>query len=77
MEEGYRTINFTYVDGDQLDMTYYTAVDVPVELELIEYIAYSDEQCTTVWSEIEADENGVYKDVTIYMKKNSKDGASQ
>ena len=75
MEAGYRTINITYVDGDQLDMAYYTPLNVPVELSLIEYVAYSDQGCTTAWTEIEPDENGTYKDVTIYMKKNSGDAA--
>lgn len=70
MAEGYRTITVTYVEEDELDMIYYTPVDVPVELSMVEYVAYSDQGCTTMWSEAEPDENGVYKDVTIYMKKN-------
>ncbi len=74
MEQGYRTITVTYVDGEELDMMYYTPMDVPVVLSTIEYEAYSDQGCTVVWTESEPDENGVYKDVTIYMKKNTKEG---
>ena len=74
MEQGYRTINITYVDGDQFDMSYYTPLDVPVEISTLEYDTYSDEACTIPWSEVVPDETGVYKDVTIYMKKNTKEG---
>ena len=74
MEQGYRTINITYVDGDQFDMPYYTPLDVPVEISTLEYDAYSDEACTVSWSEVAPDEAGVYMDVTIYMKKNTKEG---
>ena len=69
MEDGYRTINVIYVEGEQIDLPFYTPLDIPVELGLIEYEAYSDEACTTLWKEVEPDENGVYMDVTIYMKK--------
>lgn len=69
MEQGYRTINIVYVDGEQTGLPYYTPLDIPVELSLIEYEAYSDQECTTPWKEIQPDENGVYMDVTIYMKK--------
>lgn len=74
MEQGYRTISITYVDGDQYDMPYYTPLDIPVELSTLEYTAYSDQACTTEWSEVAPDEAGVYMDVTIYMKKNTKEG---
>lgn len=74
MEQGYRTINVTYVDGDQLDMPYYTPMNVPVEISTLEYEAYSDQACTVPWSEVAPDETGVYMDVTIYMKKNTKEG---
>lgn len=74
MEQGYRTITITYVDSDEMDMTYYTPVDIPVELSMIEYQAYSDQACTTTWSEVEPNEDGAYMDVTIYMKKNTKEG---
>lgn len=68
MEEGYRTITVTFTDGAQLDGTYYTPLNVPIEISTIEYVAYSDAGCTTPWKEVEPDEAGVYKDVTIYMK---------
>ena len=55
-------------------MMYYTPVDVPIKLSMVEYGAYSDEGCTQEWVELEVDENGVYKDVTIFMKKNTKEG---
>ncbi len=74
MEQGYRTISIIYVDGDQYDMSYYTPLDVPVEISTLEYDAYSDEACTVPWSEVAPDEAGVYMDVTIYMKKNTKEG---
>ncbi len=74
MEQGYRTITITYVDSDEMDMTYYTPLDVPVKLSMVEYQAYSDQACTTIWSEVEPNEDGVYMDVTIYMKKNTKEG---
>lgn len=74
MEQGYRTVTITYVDSDEMDMTYYTPLDVGIELSMMEYEAYSDQACTTVWVESEPDESGVYKDVTIYMKKNTKEG---
>ncbi|MBE5953467.1 MAG: hypothetical protein E7257_04845 [Lachnospiraceae bacterium] len=74
MEQGYRTISITYVDGDQFDMPYYTPLNVPVEISTLEYEAYSNEACTVPWSEVAPDEAGVYKDVTIYMKKNTKEG---
>ena len=71
MEEGYRTVSIVYVDGDQMDISYYTPQKVPVQLSTLEYVAYSDQACSAAWNEIEPDENGVYKDVTIYMKKSS------
>lgn len=74
MEQGYRTITIKYVDEETLDMMYYTPVDVPIKLSMVEYGAYSDEGCTQEWVELEVDENGVYKDVTIFMKKNTKEG---
>ncbi|MBQ8318871.1 MAG: hypothetical protein IJX85_11055 [Lachnospiraceae bacterium] len=68
MADGYRTVNVTFTDGAQLDSTYYTPLNVPIDLSTIEYVAYSDAGCTTPWKEVEPDEAGVYKDVTIYMK---------
>lgn len=68
MEAGYRTVNVTFADGAQLDSTYYTPLNVPIDISTIEYMAYSDVSCTTPWKEVEPDETGVYKDVTIYMK---------
>lgn len=70
MVDGYRTITFTYVNEDQIDMTYYTPLNVPIELSLMEYVAYSDQECTVEWALDEPGEDGVYKDVTIYLKKN-------
>ena len=67
-------VNSTYIDGYQYYMPYYKPVDVPVEISTLEYDAYSDEACTIQWSEVAPDENGVYKDVTIYMKKSTKEG---
>ncbi len=74
MEQGYRTVSVVFVDGEEIDMSYYTPLDVPVQLSMVEYEAYSDSACTSPWAELEPDENGVYKDVTIYMKKNTKEG---
>ena len=74
MEQGYRTVTITYVDSDEMDMIYYTPLNIGIQLDMVEYEAYSDQGCTTVWTESEPDENGVYKDVTIYMKKNTKEG---
>lgn len=74
MTDGYRTITVTYMDSDEMDMVYYAPVDIPVEISLMDYVAYSDAACTTVWAEAEPDENGIYKDVTIYMKEDAKEG---
>lgn len=74
MEEAYRTVTVKYVDGEELDMPYYTPVDCPIELSTVEYTAYSDQACTLEWTEVEPNEDGVYTDVTIYMKKITKEG---
>ena len=58
------------MNEDQIDMTYYTPLNVPIELSLMEYVAYSDQECTVEWALDEPGEDGVYKDVTIYLKKN-------
>lgn len=63
-----RTVTFKILEGNGLESSYMVPVSKPVQLALLEYIAYSDEACTTVWEEM-VPENGVYEDEVIYLKR--------
>lgn len=64
-----RTVTFKTMEGKGLESSYTVPVDKPVQLALLEYKAYSDEACTTSWEETAADDNGLYGDETIYLKR--------
>ncbi|MGN0390661.1 MAG: hypothetical protein ACI4L2_07585 [Wujia sp.] len=64
-----RNVTFKFPESNGLENTYIVPIDKPVQLALLEYGAYSDEACTTVWEETPADSNGFYADEVIYLKR--------
>ena len=64
-----RTVTFKFPDSNGLETSYIVPMNKPVQLGLLEYGAYSDEDCTTIWEETPADSNGFYADETIYLKR--------
>ena len=63
-----RTITIKYPESAGLEYVYEMPINLPLTLRMLEYQAYSDEACTTVWTE-EADSQGFFKDEVIYLKK--------
>ncbi len=64
-----RTVTFKFPESNGLEASYVVPLNKPVQLALLEYSAYTDEACTTVWEETPADDNGFYEDEVIYLKR--------
>lgn len=63
-----RTVTFRVMEGKGLENSYLIPADIPVQLALLEYKAYTDETCTTIWEET-VDDTGAYTDEVIYLKR--------
>ena len=70
-----RTVTCKVLEGNGLESTYNVPIDKPVKLGLMEYSAYSDEACTTIWTETALESNGMYTDEVIYLKRGTSDSA--
>lgn len=64
-----RTVTFEILEGNGLTSSYTVPLDKPVQLGLLEYSAYKDEACTTVWEETESENEGMFEDEVIYLKR--------
>lgn len=64
-----RTIQVIYPDGDGLGNIYIVPKRYPVLLDLYQYKAYSDEDCSVPWGDSSLDADGNYVDSIIYLKK--------
>lgn len=67
-----RTVIFHVLEGKGLENSYLIPADIPVQLALLEYKAYTDEACTTIWKEA-VDDTGAYTDEVIYLKREDAD----
>lgn len=63
-----RTVEVVYSDGDGMGNIYNIPRAYELTLDLYQYKAYADEECTTEWKD-ETDTSGMYTDCTIYLKK--------
>ena len=68
-----REVVFKFVDSDGLQTSYTVPINKPVQLALLEYKAYMDEECTVEWEESDTDDNGFFPDETIYLKRSAEE----
>lgn len=65
-----RMIQVHYPEGDGYDNVFLAPTQYPVVLELYQYTVYTDEGCTQLWSKDISGADGLYGDVSIYLRNN-------
>lgn len=67
--EEYRTVEVRLPETDELVNSYYVPKNRNLALEMLEYFAYTDKECTIYWDGSPSDEEGGYTDEVIYLRK--------
>lgn len=67
--ENKRNVTIAFPNGDAVDNMFIVPAELPVQVRMVEYSAYSDIEFTIPWTTSQVTETGLYGDETIYMKK--------